>query len=218
MEPPPSSFWTSFRARLVERLSPRTWALEWLALAVAVLGLAGQLWPQIWPMSLREQLVAEGELAEAKVASVTLFNQRNTRWGTTKKIGATLPVYLLDLSWEDSAGTRLAVVSFPVSYSDGNALKLNLVPAPLPAKLRIRFLLPQAGMSGTPGDQPPVQAADAPPPCYPAALCVRVLLDAVNSADARKFGDRPEPGLALVGLLVFVAMLGFRALVLLLYG
>jgi hypothetical protein len=199
-------------AKLRERLSPRTWALEWLALGVALLGLFSPL----WPMSMRERLVAEGHYADAKIERVTRFNQRNQRWGTTKKIGATLPVYLLDLSWSDDRGSILAVSAFHVSDSD--AVKIGLDRgAKSPGTVLIRYFSPDGAIAhDSPGRAEAI--GDTPPLCYPEPLCERVLLDAVNTIDAKKFGDRPEAGLTVVGLLVFAAMLAVRALALILIG
>jgi hypothetical protein len=45
-----------------------------------------------------------------------------------------------------------------------------------------------------------------------------VLIDRINTLDAKKFGDRPEAGLPIVGLLVFAAMLAVRAIGLIMLG
>jgi hypothetical protein len=203
----------AFAARLRERLSPQTWALEWLALGVALLGLLSPL----WPMSMREQLVADGLHADAVIERVTRFNQRNQRWGTTKKIGATLPVYLLDMRWTDERGRRIAITAFHVNESD--AVKLGLDRAPGGERtLPIRYFLPPAAADEANEGRAMAVSSDVPTPCYPEAQCQLVLLEGVHTFDAKKFGDRPESGLTLVGLLVFLAMLGVRTVGLVLMG
>ena len=210
-----------FLNRLRERLSPRTWALEWVALAVALLGLVSQLSPGLWPMSLRERLVVEGEVAEATIHAVTRFNMRNTRWGTDKKIGATLPVYLLDMSWRDERGRLHAVTGYHLIEADAAKLGLNRNPAEAGTQVRIRYL-PMANPALIENDRRELEAesprSDTLPPCRPHNRCERVLIDRINSLEAKKFGDRPEAGLTLVGLMVFAAMLAVRAIGLIMLG
>jgi hypothetical protein len=205
----------TFAARLRERLSPRTWALEWVALAASVFGLLSQIAPQLWPPSLREQVLLHGEVADATVRSVTRVERRNTRWGTEKKIGARLIVYHVDLRWNDHGAH--AVSNFPVGA--GDAAKLGLDAAKPPTALRIRYLPPDTGRGIR--EEPAADAttaSGAPETCRPARLCERVVIDAVNSLDAKKFGDRPEATLAVTGLLVFAAMLAVRAIGLIVLG
>jgi hypothetical protein len=210
-----------FLARLRERLSPRTWALEWVALAVALVGLVSQALPGLWPMSLREQVVVEGEVDDATVHAVTRFNQRNTRWGTDKKIGATRAVYLLDLSWRDERGRLQAVTGFQMIEPDAVKLGLTGSIGTAGKQVRIRYLsLDDPGLI----EQDRIEReaehrlTDAMPPCRPLHQCRRVLIDHINTLDAKKFGDRPEAGLAIVGLLVFVAMLAVRTIGLIVLG
>jgi hypothetical protein len=205
-----------FLARLRERLSPRTWALEWVALVAALLGLISQALPQLWPLSMRERLLIEGDAAEATVQAITRINLRNVRWGTDKKIGATRPVYLLDLTWSDWRGHRQRVAGFTIYASDAAKLRLDRTVGETPTHVRIRYLLPAILAT-----EPVLAAADpdlVPPPCQPAHLCERVLIEDINTLNAKKFGDRPEPGLTIIALLVFAAMLAVRAIALVMLG
>jgi hypothetical protein len=210
-----------FLIRLRERLSLRTWALEWVALAVAAVGLVSQLLPGLWPLSLRERLVVEGEVADATVEAVTRFNIRNTRWGTDKKIGATRPVYLVDLSWRDERGRRQAVSNYHLIEADAAKLGLNRNPGDTAKQVRIRYL-PLDSPALIESDRRELESEprnwDAVPPCRPSHQCQHVLIDQINTFDAKKFGDRPEATLAITGLLVFVAMLAVRAIGLIVLG
>jgi hypothetical protein len=214
-QPPP------FLTRLRQRLSPRTWGLEWIALAVALLGLVSQLMPGLWPMSLRERLLVEGDVAEATIHAVTRFNQRNTRWGTGKKIGATLPIYLLDLSWRDERGQLNAVSGYHLIEADANKLGLTNNPGRVGTQVRIRYL-PLEPAALIESDRRELEAehrtSETLPPCRPANRCERVLIDQINTFEAKKFGDRPEAGLTIVGLLVFAAMLVVRTIGLIVLG
>jgi hypothetical protein len=210
-----------FLARLRERLSPRTWALEWIALGVALLGLVSQLLPGLWPMSLRERLLVEGEVADANIHAITRSNIRNLRWGTDKKIGATRAVYLLDLSWRDERGRRHAVSNYQLIEADAANLGLNRIPGDVTKPIRIRYL-PLDNPTLIQDDRRELEVeprpSDTVPSCRPTRQCQRVLIDQINTLDAKKFGDRPEAGLAIVGLLVFAAMLAVRAIGLLVLG
>jgi hypothetical protein len=210
-----------FLTRLRERLSPRTWALEWVALAVALLGLVSQLLPGLWPMSLRERLVVEGEVADATVHAVMRFNIRNARWGTDKKIGATRAVYLIDLSWRDERGRRHSVFSFQLIDADATKLGLNRIPGDAEKQVRIRYLpLDDVALIDSDRRELDVEprTTDAPPLCRPSHQCRHVLIDQINTLDAKKFGDRPEATLTITGLLVFAAMLMVRTIGLIVLG
>jgi hypothetical protein len=210
-----------FLTRLRERLSPRTWALEWLALALALLGLVSQALPGVWPMSQRERLLLEGETADATVHAVARFNMRNTRWGTDKKIGATLPVYLLNISWRDERGRQHAVTGYHLIESDAAKLGLNRNSGETGGRLRIRYL-PLDDPALIEHDRRELEAelrsTESLPPCRPFNRCERLLIDELNTFNAKKFGDRPEAGLTIVGLLVFAAMLAVRAIGLIILG
>jgi hypothetical protein len=205
--PPPPPFST----RLRERLSPRMWGLEWLALAAALLGLA----PQIWPMSMRERVLLHGEVADASLHAVTRIEHRNNRWGTDKKLGARLIVYHVDFSFRGIAST-VGVQHFQVGASD--AAKLGLDSANPPDFLRIRHLPPESDRYADEELAAAASKPDVPKSCRPAKLCERVLIDRINTLDAKKFGDRPEAGLTIVGVLVFAAMLAVRAIGLIMLG
>jgi hypothetical protein len=211
-----------FLARLRERLSPRTWGLEWIALAAALLGLLSQL----WPMSMREQLITRGIYTDATVNAVIRFNQRNQRWGTGRKIGATLTLYLIDLTWRDERGRRQTVTALHVSAPDAVRLGLDAVrAAPAPEHVvPIRFFpvehpeMLEADRRELELSETDKQESNIAPPCRPRHRCERILIDELNSLNAKKFGDRPEAGLTLVALLVFAAMLAVRAIALLVLG